>query len=146
MQAELREQSSTEESTAPAKGFRGRVLLLLAVLVFSYAYFYQGGGWNQNSRFDLVRAILDEHTLRIDAYQSNTEDKAFFQGHFYSDKAPGQVLFALPFVAISRPALRALGIDPHSPRGLVAQSYIATLFSSAIPMALAACVLYWLVG
>ena len=120
------------------------MLLIFAVLLLSYAYFYQGGGWNQNSRFDRIRAILDEHTLRIDSYQSNTEDKALFQGHFYSDKAPGQALMALPFVAISRPALQLVGVDPSSPRGLVAQSYVATLFSSSIPMALAACCLYWI--
>ncbi len=35
-----------------------RALLISAVAFISYAYFYQGGGWNQNSRFDLVRAIV----------------------------------------------------------------------------------------
>lgn len=144
MQAELRERSSAQASRAPTQGMHRQVLLLFAVLFFSNAYFYQGGGWNQNSRFDLLRAILDQHTLHIDAYQSNTEDKALFQGHFYSDKAPGQVLFALPFVAISRPALRAVGIDVDSARGLIVQSYIATLFASGMPIAVAACALYWL--
>ncbi len=120
------------------------MLLIFAVLLLPYAYFYQGGGWNQNSRFDLIRAILDEHTLRIDSYQSNTEDKALFAGHFYSDKAPGQGLLALPFVAMSRPMMRVIHIDPASPGGLVAQSYVATLFSSSIPMVLAACCLFWI--
>ena len=31
---------------------RARALLIAAVLFISYAYFYEGGGWNQNSRFD----------------------------------------------------------------------------------------------
>src|SRR5438477_605437 len=26
--------------------------------VVPFAYFYQGGGWNQNSRFDLVRSLI----------------------------------------------------------------------------------------
>ena len=49
---------------------------LFLVLFISYAYFYQAGGWNQNSRFALVRAILNEHTVRIDPYQRNTGDIA----------------------------------------------------------------------
>ena len=35
-------------------------------LCAAYPYFYQGGGWNQNSRYALVRAIIEQGTLRID--------------------------------------------------------------------------------
>jgi hypothetical protein len=118
---------------------------LIVIVVFgSYAYFYQAGGWNQNSRFDLVRAILDERTLRIDSYHSNTEDKAVFQGHYYSDKAPGIALLAVPAVAASRPILRAVGLDVHSPRGLLAQSYVATMTAVCLPSAFAAGCLFLL--
>ena len=64
-------------------------------LIVSYAYFYQAGGWNQNSRFAMVRAIIERHTLQIDAYQLHTQDRAFWEGHYYSDKAPGAALLAL---------------------------------------------------
>jgi hypothetical protein len=43
---------------------RSRHLILGLVMLASYAYFYEGGGWNQNSRFDLVRAIIQRSTLR----------------------------------------------------------------------------------
>jgi hypothetical protein len=119
-----------------------RAFLITVVAFVSYAYFYEGGGWNQNSRFDLVRAILDEHTLRIDAYHENTGDKAFYQGHYYSDKAPGLALLAVPAAAASRPVLRAVGVDPHSPRGLVATSYLASLFAVALPTALGCACLF----
>src|SRR5437660_1631778 len=47
----------------------------LFVLTFvTYAYFQAGGGWNQNSQFDLTRAIVERHTFAIDAYASNTGD------------------------------------------------------------------------
>ena len=49
----------------------------------------QWADWNIDSRLDLVHAIVDGHTLRIDQFHWNTWDKAVFQGHFYSDKAPG---------------------------------------------------------
>ena len=45
---------------------------LFVLLFVSYAYFYQAGGWNQNSRFDLVRAIVEQRTTRIDGYVENT--------------------------------------------------------------------------
>ena len=60
-----------------------RALLILGLALFtSYAYFYTAGGWNQNSRFALVRAVLDEHSLRIDAYKDHTGDRAVWQGHY----------------------------------------------------------------
>ena len=113
--------------------------LILAVVFVSYAYFYQGGGWNQNSRFDLVRAMVERGTLRIDAYHENTQDKAYYQGHYYSDKAPGVALLALPVAAIARPLLRVTGIEPRSPRGLVATSYLATVFAVAFPDSFGLC-------
>ena len=82
-------------------------LLLGGVALFSFLYFYEGGGWNQNSRFDLLRAIVEGHTLQIDAYHENTQDKAHYNGHYYSDKAPGLVFLAVPFAMAARPVIRA---------------------------------------
>ncbi len=111
---------------------------------FSFLYFYEGGGWNQNSRFDLLRAILEHHTLQIDPYHKNTEDKAHFSGHYYSDKAPGLVFLAVPFAALARGGMRVTGIDPDSPRGEYALSYIVTGTAVALPTALAVVCLFFL--
>jgi hypothetical protein len=124
---------------------RARALLIGVVLLISYAYFYQGGGWNQNSRFDLVRAVIERGTLRIDAYHENTEDKAFANGHYYSDKAPGLALLAIPIAQAARPLLRAARVDPTSAQGLVAMSYFVTIFAVALPMA-AACAALFLIA
>src|SRR4249919_1385737 len=87
-------------------------ILVGAVSFFSFLYFYEGGGWNQNSRFDLLRAIVERHTLQIDAYHENTQDKAYARGHYYSDKAPGLVFLAVPFAEAARVVMRAAGVDP----------------------------------
>jgi hypothetical protein len=118
-------------------------LLGLAIFV-SFIYFYEGGGWNQNSRFDLLRAIVERHTLQIDAYHENTADKAHFQGHYYSDKAPGLVFLAVPFAEVARVVMRAVGVDPDSPRGEYALSYIVTACAVALPTALAGVCLFFL--
>jgi hypothetical protein len=123
---------------------RNRSLLIFGVTLFSYAYFYGGAGWNQNSRFDLVRAIVEQGTLRIDAYHENTGDKAFANGHYYSDKAPGLALLAVPIAGLTRPLLRVAGQDPSSPRGLLDLAYCLTVFTVALPMAAACACLFWI--
>ncbi|MDR3748192.1 MAG: hypothetical protein P4M04_08600 [Acidobacteriota bacterium] len=111
--------------------------LFIGLITFvSYAYFHAGGGWNQNSRLDLVRAIVERRTLRIDAYHENTSDKAVYQGHFYSDKAPGQSFLAVPAAVATRSALDVAGISPGSARGVIAMAYFSSLFSVALPFAL----------
>ena len=124
-------------------------LLIGSITLVCFGYFYQGGGWNPNSRFDLLRAILDQHTLRIDAYHENTQDKAVYQGHYYSDKAPGLVLMAVPVAAALRPLLRVPGLDPQSLDGLVATAYLATVVVVALPTSLACIALFliaWKLG
>jgi 4-amino-4-deoxy-L-arabinose transferase-like glycosyltransferase len=123
---------------------RKTAILLGIVFFFSFSYFYEGGGWNQNSRFDLLRAIVERHTLWIDAYHENTQDKAHFKGHYYSDKAPGLVFLAVPFALVARPALRIVGVNPESPRGEVALSYFVSAGAVALPAALAAVCLFFL--
>ena len=62
----------------------------LFLLTFvTYAYFQAGGGWNQNSQFDLTRAIVERHTFAIDGYTRNTGDVAAHGGHVYTNKSPG---------------------------------------------------------
>ena len=118
--------------------------LLGVVTFFSLIYFYEGGGWNQNSRFDLLRAIVEQHTLQIDAYNENTQDKAHFKGHYYSDKAPGLVFLAVPVALAARPVLRVAAIDPESARGEYVLSWLVTALVVALPTALAGICLFFL--
>jgi hypothetical protein len=118
-----------------------RPRLALFALVFGcYAYFYQAGGWNQNSRFDLTRAMVEKHSLRIDAYERNTGDDAKRDGHFYCDKAPlvswlGVPTHALLWSAAGAPAQ----LSPHL---LMWSSYVATLVAVALPSAIATVFLF----
>lgn len=42
--------------------------LLFAIALVAFGYFHQGGGWNANSRFAMVRAIVEQGELSIDSY------------------------------------------------------------------------------
>ena len=129
----------------PSAAAHWKIATLLGITSFlSFLYFYEGGGWNQNSRFDLVRAVIERHTLEIDAYHENTQDKAHFQGHYYSDKAPGVAFLAIPFAEAARWCMRRWGVDPESPRGEYALSYIVTAGAVALPTAFAVVCLFFL--
>jgi hypothetical protein len=119
-----------------------RPRIIFVLLFVSYAYFYQAGGWNQNSRFALVRAITNQHTLNIDPFRHATGDKASFDGHFYSDKAPGLALAAVPVVTIARPIWHAFGGDPETLGGLALLSYLATVFTAGLLTAFCGVTLY----
>ena len=91
---------------------RRPAIALFLVLLACYAYFPpRWAEWNQNSRFDLVLAIVDDHSVQIDRYVANTGDYAYLDGHYYSDKAPGTALLGVPVYA----AFRALA--PAGPAG-----------------------------
>jgi hypothetical protein len=87
---------------------RRRPLALAAILLvgLSYATLIQSFSWNQTSHFDLIRA-LDNDSARIDPFQANTGDKVLYHGHWYSARAPGLALFALPWYAV----LNAVGAE-----------------------------------
>ncbi len=76
---------------------RKRLALAAILLVgLSYATLIQSFSWNQTSHYDLIRSLNVERTT-IDQYQANTGDKAYYKGHYYSARAPGLALMALPF-------------------------------------------------
>ena len=120
---------------------RPAAVLFLVTLV-TYAYFYQAGGWNQNSRFDLVRSLVERRTAVIDDYHENTGDKALRDEHYYCDKAPGASWLAVPAYAL----VHALASDPESENVLSVGSYAATVSAVALPSALSVAVLALLLG
>lgn len=119
-----------------------RLALVGAVLLSAYAWFYQGGGWNQNSRFALVRALAEQGSVRLDAtirYEGRevTGDRVRRGRHVLTDKAPGASLIATPAVVIAR----AIGPSDLSRGSLANLSWVATVAAAGLPTALAAMLL-----
>ena len=72
-------------------------IFLFSVLFISYVYvFPRWADPNQNSRLDMVVAVVDDGTFQIDRYVSNTVDYAHVGEHYYSDKAPGAAFLGIP--------------------------------------------------
>ena len=120
-----------------------RCLLLLAAL-FTYGYCYQGGGWNQNSRFDLTRALVEQHRTQITKYADNSGDLALRGPTVYCDKAPGVSLLALPWFA----AWHAVHgpVRDNADRRLDAAAYLVTVGAVALPAAIFIVVLFELLA
>lgn len=117
--------------------------ILGITIAFSCFYFFSGGGWNQSAHFDLIRALVEQRTLRIDDYHENTGDKSFYDGHYFSNKAPGAPFLAAPFVGAARLFLLLAGIDPAGDRGLLVQARIAILACATLPLVAAALALVY---
>jgi hypothetical protein len=114
-----------------------RIAEWLALLTFAaYAYFFAGGGWNQNATFDLTRAIVERHTFAIDAYAGNTGDVSFNGGHVYANKAPALAwLAAIPYAPLYA-FEHARGADPGNAQLLTINAYLCSLVCVALPGAL----------
>lgn len=71
------------------------VLVAAIALLFAYAWPQQPAGWNASAHFALVRS-LEDGTAIIDRYREETGDVGWYEGHYYSAKAPGLALYSLP--------------------------------------------------
>lgn len=81
--------------------FNKNAFMLFLILSLTYAYFFQDAMANGNSRLGLTFAIVQEGRLAIDSFHDKvgtfTDEKALFQGHYYTDKAIGSSLIASIF-------------------------------------------------
>lgn len=115
---------------------RTPAVALFLLLMGVYSYFYQAGGWNQNSRFDLVRAVVEQGTFIIDHYQHNTGDDSVRDGHYYCDKAPGASALCVPVYWLTYQLAGAP--DPVPLTWLAWAVWLAIVLAIGVPSAIAA--------
>jgi hypothetical protein len=120
----------------PTAHRRAALWLGLAVFLPALLIYHPLTGWNVNTRLALVFAFVDQGTFIIDDYHLayETGDKAFFEGHYYSDKIIGLGLLAMPFYYV----WRLLGF-PHD---FEWADYLLTRWAVTIPASIAI-VLFW---
>ncbi len=121
-----------------------RIAAGLFLLVFvTYAFFFNGGGWNQNAHFDLTRAVVEHRSIRLDAYASNTGDTSLGRrGHIFANKPPGaSFIGAIPY-AIVYAVERAAHADFGSWLIATLNLYLLTVLVCGICGALIPAVIY----
>lgn len=123
-------------------GFWWVVLIALSTLLF---FHHRETGWNVNTRLAVVVSIVEFGTFSIDGLHDSpeyfTNDKAYFEERFYSDKIFGVSLLALPFYWILYNLGSLVGWVP----GVGQINYLLTLAAVKLPAALAVGVL-WRLG
>ena len=70
-------------------------LAAIACLAIAYATIMHSLGWAETSNFALVRAVADGNP-EIDRWHWETKDKSWYDGHFFSVKAPGLAFVTTP--------------------------------------------------
>jgi hypothetical protein len=112
-------------------------IIFLITLTF-YGYFIKPSDGNIASRLGLVKAIVEERRLTIDSYHEGeleTIDKAYVNGHYYSDKAIGaSLLGALVYLPIYELIRQPLPIELFI--------MLVTVLGISIPSAILAPLLY----
>ena len=89
-------------------------IAIFITLILCYAYFFpRWADPNQNSRLDMVIAVVEDGTFQINKYVDNTVDYAKVGEHYYSDKAPGAAFLGIPVYAVlkgilDQPVLQSL--------------------------------------
>jgi len=151
---------------------RERWIAIILSLLLLLCYAYTLPRWadpNQNSRLDMVVAVVDDGTFQIDDYVENTVDYAKVGEHYYSDKSPGAAFLGIPVYAVlrmfldlpimdgvmdrlaSNEALKdtlregGTGLLEHKVRFAIAQVAL-TFVASALPTALLGALMYRLLA
>ncbi len=118
------------------------ILLLSLSVFFLGAWIHPNDNWNQHSRLTVLHALYADQSFAIDRFQRHTGDKAFYEGHYYSDKAPGGILLGMPAFAIGGLILRAYDIPIDWPEAIRPASWIGTKGSVTLLASIASIALY----
>lgn len=77
-----------------------RAILLFFLCMQTYGYFSTIINPNVQSRVALSLSLVEQSSVNINQLEHFTEDKAFANGNYYSDKAPGLSLLAAPLAYV----------------------------------------------
>ncbi|HTL29808.1 MAG TPA: hypothetical protein VL282_11320 [Tepidisphaeraceae bacterium] len=119
--------------------FRRALGIFLASLAI-YAYFFQGGGYNQNAQLDTARALAEHGTFDISRYTTDrnnsltySEDVNRAHGRALSNKPPGLAIWVAPVYWILD---RIPSLSDHT------KAWLATIWGSGVPSAVLAALIY----
>lgn len=111
-----------------ASSDRSIKILLFIILFLSFVYFLpRWADWGANSRLNLALAIVEQGTFVIDDYYQNTGDYAYFEGHYYLDKAPGPSFLAVPVYGAVYPILNLAPVQNLMIRVAASGAFSSTL-------------------
>jgi hypothetical protein len=122
-------------------GLREIEVLILVLTLITFAYFYQASDHNTAARFDLIRSLLEHHTVSIDDYCGfNTADLVHLNDHYYSNKAPGGSLTGIIPWIVSLIIARPFAADSDFYWAMV--TYLATILTDGLAVSITCVLIY----
>lgn len=112
---------------------------IAAAVLWSCAYFFQGGGWNQSAHFATTYSLIEDGTFLLDRYRASSGDLARIGEHVVSNKAVGTALAAIPGYLVAR-VLTAAVDNPGDQ--IIVRAYLTTVLSAGVALAALAVLLY----
>lgn len=113
--------------------------IIFAMLFFAGAAVYHPVEYdNTTSRYLLLSAIIDHGTLSIDDYKTITIDKSEWDGHYYSNKAPGASFLGAPVYWMMR---NLTSLKESTPMTWL-EKYIIRVITTTLLFALLGVVMY----
>ncbi|MBI2137366.1 hypothetical protein HYU12_02495 [Candidatus Woesearchaeota archaeon] len=108
----------------------GRLAVFIVFFLLYAALVKTDVSWNDGSRFAALESVVERNTFAIDgsSFLNITKDRVFYNGHFYSDKAPGLVFLAVPVYF----ALHLLDVPLFSPAGIFSVNLVVAFFSALL--------------
>ena len=106
-------------------GYAG--LIMLIMIVAAVYVFPRWADPNQNSRLNMVVAVVDDGTFQIDKYVANTVDYAKVGDHYYSDKAPGAVFVGMPVYFTLKSIIETPALSAVTDRLASSEAFASTL-------------------
>jgi hypothetical protein len=126
----------------PEKVGRRVEFALFLVALLSFAYFYQGSDPGSAAQFDLMRAMVERHSLSIDGYAPfDATAVVLHHGHYYSAKAPGAAFSGLLQWILFSHALAPLAARDTALHSALS-TWLTTIFTTGIAVALMCIVMY----
>ncbi len=124
------------------KARRETEIALFMVCVLTFAYFYQASDHSTASRIDLIRALLERHSLWIDGFAGfNTADIVELHSHIYSNKAPGGAITGiLPWIFVT--TLLRIFTSPPSGFYWAFATYLVTVVTVSVVVAMMVVLVY----
>lgn len=116
--------------------------ILFLLLLISFGYFYNGSGWNQESRMAQIYQIIEKHELNINPYAQLTQDISIYNKNIYPNKPIGStILGIIPYFIIYN-AECFMGLDFNSPYIVLLNAYLVNFFANQLLSAFS-CVLFF---
>ncbi|PIO00523.1 hypothetical protein COT72_00405 [archaeon CG10_big_fil_rev_8_21_14_0_10_43_11] len=120
-------------------------VFITCLLLFSV--FSSFVGTNDEARVNLARAIVEEHSFITDSFANNSIDRAYYKGHYYTEKVPLTSFVLVPVYTIWKAVFGLLPVHTSLEEELISSEqlfyFFATFVVSAIPSALLCTLVYY---